>query len=84
MTSPPEEAELFFGRDRDVEALAARVRAQPVVVVVGPSGVGSPPWSRPASCPGSALRLGRWSLSAPARTLAPLATGLLGAPARRR
>ena len=31
---------VFFGRDADIAALTARVRAQPVVVVVGPSGVG--------------------------------------------
>ena len=31
---------LFFGRDRDIRELADRVRRQPVVVVVGPSGVG--------------------------------------------
>ena len=31
---------LFFGRDRDIRELASRVRRQPVVVVVGPSGVG--------------------------------------------
>jgi V8-like Glu-specific endopeptidase len=31
---------LFFGRDGDIRELASRVRAQPVVVVVGPSGVG--------------------------------------------
>ena len=31
---------MFFGRDDDIAALAVRVRAQPVVVVVGPSGVG--------------------------------------------
>ena len=33
-------AEVFFGRDRDIELLTARVTARPVVVVVGPSGVG--------------------------------------------
>jgi hypothetical protein len=35
-----EQAGVFFGRDADIAALAARVRAQPVVVVVGPSGAG--------------------------------------------
>jgi len=31
---------MFFGRDADTAALTSRVRAQPVVVVAGPSGVG--------------------------------------------
>jgi hypothetical protein len=35
-----EHAGVYFGRQADVEALAERVAAQPVVVVVGPSGVG--------------------------------------------
>jgi eukaryotic-like serine/threonine-protein kinase len=35
-----EHAAVFFGRDADIQALTARVRGQPVVVVVGPSGVG--------------------------------------------
>jgi WD40 repeat protein len=35
-----EQAGMFFGRDADIAALAGRVRTQPVVVVVGPSGVG--------------------------------------------
>jgi WD40 repeat protein len=35
-----EHAAVFFGRDADIAALAERVRAQPVLVVVGPSGVG--------------------------------------------
>ena len=34
------DAELFFGRDVDIQALTKRVDAQPVVIVVGPSGVG--------------------------------------------
>ena len=34
------DASVFFGRDDDIAALTARVRAQPVTVVVGPSGVG--------------------------------------------
>lgn len=33
-------AELFFGRDYDIEQLRERVTAQPVTVVFGPSGVG--------------------------------------------
>jgi WD40 repeat protein len=35
-----EQATVFFGRDADIAALAAQVRAHPVVVVVGPSGAG--------------------------------------------
>ena len=35
-----EHAAVFFGRDADIEALTALVGNQPVVVVVGPSGVG--------------------------------------------
>jgi WD40 repeat protein len=33
-------ASVFFGREDDIAMLAERVRAQPVIVVVGPSGVG--------------------------------------------
>jgi hypothetical protein len=39
-TFTADHAEVFFGRDRDIELLTARVTARPVVVVVGPSGVG--------------------------------------------
>ena len=39
-TFTAEHAALFFGRDADIAALTERVRRQPVVVVVGPSGVG--------------------------------------------
>jgi WD40 repeat protein len=35
-----EHAGLFFGRDADIAALTARVLSQPVVIIVGPSGVG--------------------------------------------
>ncbi|GAA0947968.1 serine protease [Pseudonocardia zijingensis] len=35
-----EHAEFFFGRDADVDVLAAAVAAHPLVAVVGPSGVG--------------------------------------------
>ena len=35
-----EHAAVFFGRERDIEGLTARVLGQPVVVLVGPSGVG--------------------------------------------
>ena len=34
------QAGVFFGRDADIAALARQVRAQPVTVVAGPSGVG--------------------------------------------
>ena len=36
----PEHAALFFGRETQSEALAARVRHEPLVVVTGPSGAG--------------------------------------------
>ncbi|HZD14711.1 MAG TPA: serine protease, partial [Pseudonocardiaceae bacterium] len=35
-----EHAAAFFGRERDIELLSARVAAQPVVMIVGRSGVG--------------------------------------------
>ena len=35
-----EDADLFFGRDRDIDRLAARLSDHRVVVIVGPSGVG--------------------------------------------
>src|SRR5262249_26801132 len=31
---------MFFGREREVEAVVNRLRVQPLIVVVGPSGVG--------------------------------------------
>src|SRR5262249_14599057 len=33
-------SDVFFGRDEDIRALTERVLGQPVVLVVGPSGVG--------------------------------------------
>ncbi len=36
----PEDAAAFFGREREVDALLNRLRVAPLVVVVGPSGVG--------------------------------------------
>jgi WD40 repeat protein/V8-like Glu-specific endopeptidase len=35
-----DDAAMFFGRDRDIDQLANRLATQPVVLVVGPSGVG--------------------------------------------
>ena len=35
-----EDAALFFGREREVEAFVNRLRAQPLLAVVGPSGAG--------------------------------------------
>ena len=46
-----EYAEVFIGRDADTALLTERVRAQPVVVVVGPSGVGKSHSCRPGSSP---------------------------------
>lgn len=34
------DAAVFFGRDTEIEQLSVRLRKQPVVIVVGPSGVG--------------------------------------------
>jgi hypothetical protein len=64
-----EHAEVYFGRDRDVDLLAARVKAQPVVVVVGSSGVGKSSLVQAGLVP----RLqeagpGRWCWSDPGRT----------------
>jgi hypothetical protein len=36
----PEYAAVFFARETDIAALAARVKTEPVVIVVGPTGVG--------------------------------------------
>ncbi|WP_428263029.1 hypothetical protein [Haliangium sp.] len=34
------DADRFFGRDQDIEALTERVRAAPLVATMGPSGAG--------------------------------------------
>ncbi|MBA3395351.1 MAG: protein kinase [Deltaproteobacteria bacterium] len=36
----PDDAAMFFGREREVEAFVNRLRAQPFIAVVGPSGAG--------------------------------------------
>jgi len=36
----PSDAAMFFGREREVEAVVNRLRVQPLIAVVGPSGVG--------------------------------------------
>jgi hypothetical protein len=56
-----EHAEVFFGRDRDIDRLAERVRAQPVVIVVGPSGVGKSSLVQAGLVP-RLQGAGRWSV----------------------
>ena len=69
-----EQAAVFFGRDADIAALAARVRAQPVVVVVGPSGAGKsslvqagliPALQREQRWSVALVRPGKWSCPSP-------------------
>jgi hypothetical protein len=57
-----EHAAEFFGRDADVQALTARVDQQPVVVVVGPSGVGKSSLVQAGLIP-ALQRNHRWSIA---------------------
>ena len=57
-----EHAPVFFGRDTDIAALTALVRDQPVVVVVGPSGVGKSSLVRAGLIP-ALQRRQRWSVA---------------------
>jgi eukaryotic-like serine/threonine-protein kinase len=45
------DADRFFGRDQDVLRLVARMREQPLVAVVGPSGVGKSSFVRAGAVP---------------------------------
>ncbi|MGK3967413.1 protein kinase [Sorangium sp. So ce118] len=45
------DAARFFGRDRDISALAARLRNQPLVIVAGPSGAGKSSFVRAGVIP---------------------------------
>ncbi|HJT03478.1 MAG TPA: trypsin-like peptidase domain-containing protein, partial [Pseudonocardiaceae bacterium] len=55
-------AEVFFGREEDIERLTERVTTQPVVVVVGPSGVGKSSLVRAGLVP-RLQRVGHWSIA---------------------
>ena len=57
-----EHAEVFFGRDADIAALTARVLGQPVVIVVGPSGVGKSSLVQAGLIP-ALQRHQRWSVA---------------------
>ena len=57
-----EHAPVFFGRDTDIAALTALVRDQPVVVVVGPSGVGKSSLVQAGLIP-ALQRRQRWSVA---------------------
>ena len=57
-----EHAPVFFGRDADIAALTAKVRSQPVVVVVGPSGVGKSSLVRAGLIP-ALQQHQRWSVA---------------------
>nr|MBA2695895.1 serine protease [Actinomycetota bacterium] len=56
-----EQAEVFFGRDQDIDLLASRVLGQPVVVIVGPSGVGKSSLVQAGLVP-RLREAGRWSV----------------------
>jgi hypothetical protein len=57
-----EHAAVFFGRDDDINALVARVSAQPVTVVVGPSGVGKSSLVQAGLIP-ALLRQQQWTVA---------------------
>ncbi len=75
----------FFGRGREIAAAVARVREQPLLGVVGPSGVGKSSFVRAGVLPavkqsgeswaGIVVRPGRYPLSALATALAPFLHG---------
>src|SRR5262249_39498962 len=79
-----DEAHRFFGRGRDVLQVIARLREQPLVAVVGPSGVGKSSFVRAGVIPGLkasgerweafSLRPGRQPLQSLATMLQPLTT----------
>ncbi len=76
-----EHAAVFFGREADIAGLTARVRAQQVVVVVGPSGVGKSSLVQAGLIP-ALQKDQRWSVAlvSPGRDPWPrLAAGLLSA-----
>ncbi|WP_433931103.1 protein kinase [Sorangium cellulosum] len=60
--SPFQEADaaLFFGRDRDIAALAARLRNQPLLAVAGPSGAGKSSIVRAGVIPALKASGDRW------------------------
>lgn len=66
-----EDAAVFFGRDREIAELVARLhpaapgRAQRFVAVVGPSGSGKSSLVRAGLLPALARRRGRWTVAAP-------------------
>ncbi|WP_438044829.1 nSTAND1 domain-containing NTPase [Sorangium sp. So ce128] len=54
------DAARFFGRDRDVAAMTARLRYQPLVTVVGPSGAGKSSFVRAGVIPALKRSSERW------------------------
>ncbi|WP_431043430.1 AAA family ATPase [Streptomyces sp. P1-3] len=66
-----DDAAVFFGRDRETDALVARLhpaapgRAQRFVAVVGPSGSGKSSLVRAGLLPALARRRGRWAVAEP-------------------
>ncbi|XXR93604.1 protein kinase [Sorangium sp. So ce426] len=54
------DAARFFGRDRDVTALTARLRYQPLVTVAGPSGAGKSSFVRAGVIPALKRSSDRW------------------------
>ncbi|WP_437303990.1 nSTAND1 domain-containing NTPase [Sorangium sp. So ce388] len=54
------DAARFFGRDRDIAAMAARLRNQPLLAVAGPSGAGKSSLVRAGVIPALKHAEGRW------------------------
>ncbi|WP_437828088.1 nSTAND1 domain-containing NTPase [Sorangium sp. So ce1153] len=77
------DAARFFGRDRDIAAMAARLRNQPLLAVAGPSGAGKSSLVRAGVIPALKHAEGRWEafvLRPGRRPLSALADVLLQVP----
>ncbi|MGK3959889.1 protein kinase [Sorangium sp. So ce118] len=77
------DAARFFGRDRDVAAMAARLRNQPLLAVAGPSGAGKSSLVRAGVIPALKHAEGRWEafvLRPGRRPLSALADVLMQVP----
>jgi WD40 repeat protein/serine/threonine protein kinase len=78
----PDDASVFFGRERDVDAFANRLRVEPLLAVVGPSGAGKSSFVQAGVIPAMRERRAGWHalvFRPGARPLAALASVLASA-----